>query len=148
MAGDQKVTIEMPEWVANLTLAERKEIGDAIVEFIKDRTEQGVGVRKHGDHWRTYNFPSYEPEYEAEKGSSRVDLRLSSEMLDELSAFNVKGNTLEVGYRGNAKLLGKVEGNRIGSYGGDPNPRKARDFLGMTKAELDAVLAPYKEKAK
>lgn len=147
MVEQQKVTIELPDWVADLPLAQRRAIGDDIVQFIRDRCAVGQGVRRHGNHFRTYSFPAYSKEYAKAKGQTRVDLVLSEEMLSALDSFNVKETSVDIGYRGNSRLQGKVEGNRIGSYGGSPNPAKARDFLGVTNAELAAILAPYKPAA-
>lgn len=149
MTDQQKVTIDLPDWVADLTAAERRAIGADICEFIRDRCAVGRGVQRVGDsYWRAVTFPAYTPEYREKKGSSRVDLRLSSEMLDKLKTLQVNETSVEVGFSGGAKLQGKVEGNRIGSYGGEPNPAKARDFLGVTRAELAAILAAYKPERK
>ncbi len=144
MTEQQKVTIDLPDWVADLTASERRAIGADICDFIRARCAVGQGVRKHGESWRTYTFPEYSPEYREQKGSSRVDLVLSGEMLDKLKTLKVAATSVEVGFTGGAKLQGKVEGNRIGSYGGEPDPAKARDFLGVTRAELAAILAAYK----
>lgn len=138
----QKVTIPLPDWVDPEV---REEIGEAIVEFIRDRTETGVGVKEVGKgKWRKRVFEDYTEEYEKRKGSSRVDLRLSDEMLDDLAVLKVGSKGIEIGYD-DPSLFGKVEGNRLGTYGRKrPIPGKDRDFLGITKSDLDLILDPYK----
>lgn len=139
MAEQQKATIKIPN--DDFTASQRREIADAVVEFIKDRTQSGEGVRKRGQGFSARDFPDYEKDYRKRKGQSLVDLVFSGEMLDQLKV--VKSNTrgeIEIGYRSNGKINGKVEGNRIGSYGGSPNPRKARDFIGITRDDLEELL--------
>lgn len=141
MAAQQKVTIKLPEWVRP---EDREAIAEDIVAFIRDRTETGVGVARRGNGWVARDFPDYTEDYAKFKGVSRsaVDLRLSDEMLDALDVLSTSKAGVTIGYRP-GKINGKVEGNRLGSYGGDPNPRKARDFLGITKGDLELILAAY-----
>lgn len=122
---------------------DRKRIGDDILDFIKDRCAEGVGIRESG---RLYDFPEYTPEYRKFKGSSRVDLVLNDEMLQAMEVLGVKTDRIHIGFRNGSRENAKAEGNQIGSYGRSPNPRKARRFLGLTKGELEAILAPYERK--
>jgi hypothetical protein len=140
MAKQQKAKIALPDWVDP---DDREEIAEAIVEFIRDRTETGVGVKATAKGFRKRVFADYTDEYSEWKGSSRVDLRLSDEMLDELKVLKV-GKAVEIGFD-DPSLYGKVEGNRLGTYGKKkPIPGKDRDFLGITQADLDLILDPYK----
>ncbi len=140
MAAWQRVRIPIPP---GYKPDDRREIADAIVEMIRDRTALGVGVKKRGGSFQNYDFPEYTPEYIKFKGSKKVDLRLSDEMMDELGVISVSTDSVLVGFEAGTDVNAKAEGNQIGSYGRDPNPRKARRFLGITKEELDAILAPY-----
>lgn len=143
MAKQQKVTIELPSWV---NPDDVDEIGEAIVQFIRDRTDTGVGVTARGKGWAAKDFPDYTQEYADRKGVnvSNVDLQLSDEMLDALGVLKTGKRAVTIGYEAGDDLNGRVEGNRIGSYGRAPNPRKARDFLGITKADLELILDPYR----
>lgn len=100
-------------------------------------------MRKRGRGFSNKDFPEYEDDYIDFKGSSDVDLVLSSEMMENLKClkWNNRGE-IEIGYDGRkGKLNGKVEGNRTGSYGQpSPNRKKARDFIGITKADLEELL--------
>lgn len=140
MAAQQKVTIEIPAKYAS----DARSIADDMLTMIQDRSELGVGVKKRGKGFSTYDFPDYTPQYEKVKGQKRVDLRLSDEMLYEgMQVLSVKGNKITLGFKAGTKVNAKAEGNQIGSYGRDPNPKKARRFLGITADELDAILAGY-----
>lgn len=137
--AQQVAKIKIPN--DDFTAGERREIAEAVVEFIKDRTVSGEGVRRRGQGFQRREFPDYEDDYIKRKGSSIVDLVLDGDMLDGLKVVKAnKRGEIEIGYRKNSKLSGRVEGNRIGSYGGAPNPKKARDFLGITKADLEELL--------
>lgn len=125
-----------------------RDIGDDVVQLIRDRSQLGFGVRKRGKGYTLYDFPEYTPEYEKFKGQRKVDLTLSEDMLNGLSVLEVdeEAGTVTVGYDEGDDQAGKVEGNTTGSYGKPrPNPRKARNFLGVTRDELEAVLAVYEK---
>lgn len=139
MAEQQKFTVELPSWVSEEDL---EAAGEDIIQFIVDRSRSGQGIRPNG---RRYDFPEYSESYRAFKGSSKVDLTLSSEMLSEIKLLAVKGRTLEIGFDAGSRVNAKAEGNQLGSYGGAPNPKKARRFLGINREELAAVLARFKE---
>lgn len=133
----QRTRIYLPEGYAP---KDREAIGEAIVEYIRDRTAEGTGIRANG---RLYDFPAYTKEYKKFKGQNRVDLRLSDEMMDELKVLRVGTDSILIGYEPGSEVNDKAEGNIIGSYGRDPNPRKARNFLGINKSELELILAGF-----
>jgi hypothetical protein len=137
----QKVTISLPD---KFKSADKEEIAALIIEYIRDRTQQGTGIRSNG---RLYDFPAYEDAYAKSKGSRKVDLTMSEELLTEMKmlSFSDRKNTVTIGYEAGSDVNGKAEGNIIGSYGRDPNPRKARSFLGVNKSELAAILAGLDE---
>lgn len=140
MAKWQKVVIAVPK---KFGPTERKAISQEIIEFIRKRTKD---ESKDKDNRK---FPNYSSSYAKEKGVSRgdVDLTLSQEMLDELSHLSDSSGAITIGYdKGDSTLNGKVEGNRIGSYGRPTgNKKKARDFLGIHKDDLKRILSKYKE---
>lgn len=139
----QKVKIELPE---GYSAEDRARIAEDIIQFIKDRCEAGVGVRPHGNHFRTYDFPGYTKAYEKFKGSSRVDLVLDDQMLADMRVLSIGRNSVTIGYEAGSDENDKAEGNQTGSYGQPkPNPKKARRFLGMTTEEINAVLAVYEK---
>lgn len=141
MAKQQKVTIEIPD---AYTAEERRAIAAEILSRIVERTrEEGKGV-----NGRT--FPGYSQSYKdsldfkiAGKGN-QVDLTLSSEMLDAIELLSSAKGKLTIGYSAGDPINGKVEGNRLGTYGrSSPIPGKARDFLGISKGDLAQILRSY-----
>lgn len=142
----QRTRIELPE---GLTPGERREVGERIVELIRERTAEGVGIRPSG---RRYAFPGYSEAYiksarfkEAGKSPNRVNLRLSEEMMAELRVLSHTPTSVLIGFDNGTDANAKAEGNQLGSYGRSPNPRKARAFLGITASELRAILEEFGE---
>jgi hypothetical protein len=140
-AEQQKVTIKIPK---GYDPDDFEQIGKDVIDFIRERSQSGVGVRKRGSGFQTYDFPDYSDDYAKRKGSTRVDLTLSEQMLDEIEVLKVSKDSITIGFRAGTDVNAKAEGNQTGSYGRDrPNPRKARRFLGITGEELDAVLGAF-----
>lgn len=93
-------------------------------------------------------FKKYSKDYAEIKGVgvNDVDLTFSGDMLSELELVGHKAGEITIGYRDPSdELAGKVEGNRSGSYGKDPDPKKARDFLGIAKDDLDVLIDSYED---
>lgn len=133
--AQQKVRIEIPR---GYSPEQRQQIGEAVIEFIKARTRQ-----ENVDE-DNRSFAEYSNEYEEEKNSARVNLTRTGDMLDNLKVLQTYVNYITIGYEKGYKGMGKVEGNRIGSYGkpsGDPS--KARDFLGITQEDLNRILSDF-----
>lgn len=120
---------------------EQNAIADAVVAHIIGRTMAGLDKNNK-------KFPRYSEKYADVKGVSRsdVDLVLSGEMLTELKALKVTRDGVEVGYSGSKELVGKVEGNILGTYGQpEPIPGKKRDFLGIPQDDLDIIIASMQD---
>lgn len=141
MAKWQRVRVDIPK---TYTPTERVAIANEIIEYIQERTDQGKDKDNN-------SFPKYTKEYEksrdfktAGKGST-VDIRLTGETLDSMDLISHKSGSLLIGYdRSDKELNGKVEGNRIGSYGqSSGDPKKARDFLGITNDDLEKILKKF-----
>lgn len=116
-------------------------IADAIVTHIVGRTMAGLDKDNK-------KFAKYTKKYADEKGVSRsdVDLLLSGEMLSELKPLKVTADGIEIGFKGDKKLIGKVEGNILGTYGQpEPIPGKARDFLGIDDSDVDVIVSAYQD---
>jgi hypothetical protein len=138
----QKVEIPIPD---DLKPAQRAELADLIIEHIVDRTQRGLD--KEGKR-----FPGYSKEYiksldfkNAGKSRSKVDLQLSGDMLAALTLLTEKKGLLKIGFERGADENDRAEGNILGSYGRDPDPSKARDFLGIQKSKLKELIAYVKE---
>lgn len=140
MAEPQQVTIQVSEEVSS-NEADRSMLALQIIEFIRQRSQSGIGIRKRGRGFQNYEFPEYNDEYADEKGQDNVDLTLSEEMLDSIKYMPSKSRRGEItiGFKSGTKVNAKAEGNQIGSYGKSANPKKARRFLGMTRSELEII---------
>lgn len=137
-AKQQKVVIKIPK---QFDPSERKAIANEIVQFIVKRTRY-LGLDKNDKP-----FKKYSKQYAINKGVSQtdVDLTLSSEMLDELKYLSDKSGSITIGYD-DPDLYGKVEGNILGTYGRDkPIPGKKRDFLGISKKELNRLVSEFED---
>lgn len=123
----------------SLTKIQREVIADEVIDFIRDRSFSGLDKNNN-------KFPDYEKQYANKKGVgvSDVDLVLSGELLDELRVLKTAPGEIHIGYDGRKKKLNaKAEGNILGSYGRDPNPDKARDFLGISRKDLMDIIDTY-----
>ena len=134
--AQQKFSINIPTGYSD---ENKKRIGDAIIDFIKNRSKKGLDKNNN-------KFARYTKDYAEEKGVSPkdVDLTLSGEMLDSLSVLSVGRKSLDIGYQKGDLINDKVEGNITGSYGqpmGDSS--KARDFLGIDDKDLNFIFNQY-----
>ncbi len=120
---------------------EQNVIADALLTHIIGRTMAGLDKSNR-------EFPQYTKKYADKKGVGRseVDLVLSGEMLTELKVLSKNANGIEIGYSGRKELIGKVEGNILGTYGQpEPIPGKKRDFLGIPQDDLDVIISALRE---
>lgn len=133
----QRTRIELPD---DLGPALREAIGREIVERMISNANSGVGVRKTASGVRKKQFPGYTKDYAKFKGQENVDLVLSGDMLADLDVISHKKGSILVGFENGTESNAKAEGNITGSYGKSPNLRKARDFLGLTKSEINEIV--------
>lgn len=129
----EKIAID-PKYTSD----DRIELADRILEFIRSRTEKGKDKKNK-------SFAGYSDSYKNSLDfkiagkSSKVDLTLSGDMLIEMDLLSQKKGQLLIGFENGSEENARADGNITGSYGGSANPKKARDFLGITKKDLIAV---------
>jgi hypothetical protein len=134
-----KQTIKIPTEYNQRTA---RAIANDLVEFIVDRTKEGKG--KDGRR-----FPKYSKSYmdsldfEIAGKDSTVDLTLTGEMLDTLQVLSAQRGEIVIGFPEGSDVNGRAEGNILGSYGGDPNPSRARNFLDVSDKEISRIAAQY-----
>jgi len=79
-------------------------------------------------------------EFAAGGKSKNVDLTLSGDMLSALRLLNQSPGEITIGYESGSTDNAKADGNIRGTYGKPKaNPSKARDFLGISKQELEII---------
>lgn len=134
--AQQKIELDIP---SDLTPSQRLELADLVIEHIVERTQNGLD--KNGAKFKGYS-KSYMKSLDFKNAgkSKSVDLQLSGDMLAALELLNDKNGKIVIGYKRGTTENDKAEGNILGSYGGDPDPRKARDFLGIDKKKLKELI--------
>lgn len=143
--GWQRVTIPIPKHYGP---TERQAIAQEVIDFIAERTRRGKDVDGDtfaGPYSKTYR-ESLDYKIAGKPKSGRpVNLTLSGDMIDSLMLLKHNPGAIVVGYnKGDKELNAKVEGNRLGTYGRSaPNPRIARDFLGISKEDLKRIVSKY-----
>jgi hypothetical protein len=123
--------------VPDLDRADLEILGEEIIDFIIERTLKGKNINNRP-------FGRYSDEYAEREGKDNPpDLNLSSDMLESLEVLKVMptAKRVRIGYDTRYDGLGKVEGNVLGTYGQkSPIPGKKRDFLGISKSDLEKLL--------
>lgn len=142
--AQQKFTVDIPQGYSS---EERRSIGLDIIERIIERTQKGKDKNNEDFSGAAGKYSdSYKKSFEfklAGKGS-KVNLTLSGEMLNALEVLETSDGTITIGYNARDRFNNdKAEGNILGSYGRDPDPAKARDFLGISSDEMDNILKKY-----
>jgi hypothetical protein len=131
------IFVPFPDSIRNKR--QQNQVADAIITHIVGRTMSGLDKNDK-------TFSKYSKKYAELKGvgTGDVDLLLSGDMLSELKVLKLNADGVEIGYSGPKSLIGKVEGNILGTYGNpDPIPGKARDFLGIDDGDVDVILSAY-----
>lgn len=114
---------------------DRVAISEAVIEYIKNRTLDGLDKNLE-------KFVKYTSQYANHKGVgvNDVDLVFAGEMLSDLKLLSHKSGELTIGFEKGSQSNSKAEGNIKGTYG-QPSPvNKGRDFLGISQDELDALI--------
>ncbi len=133
----QRVRVNLPE---QLTPDQQAAAADLIVERIVERTNQGKD--KNGRPFAKYSEAyKHSLDFKIAGKSDHVDLQLSGDMLAALAPLKSTKKWIEVGFERDSEENAKADGNIRGTYGKDtPNPKKARDFLGITEKELMKII--------
>ena len=120
--------------------SDRIKIANVLIDYMISRSMDGID--KNGK-----KFPKYTKAYADKKnvGVGDVDLTLSGDMLSGIELLNHASGSITIGFQKDDELNGRAEGNIKGSYGGEPDKKKARDFLGISDADLEVVIAAYEE---
>ena len=140
----QRIAIAIP---TKYKPAARLAIAQDMIDRIVERTRK-ENVDKNGR-----SFPAYSDAYvkskafrAAGKSRSDVNITLSKETLDSLQLLSHRSGEVRIGFENGTDANAKADGNIRGTYGRpQPIPGKARDFLGLTKAEIKEILNDYED---
>ena len=135
----QKIKIDLSGY--GLNSDQKDKVADLIIERIVNRTTKGID--KGGE-----KFPKYSKSYKesldfkvAGKKGRPVDLQLSGDMLAALEVLDKTSRSITVGFERGSEENAKADGNIRGTYGKPtPDPKKARDFLGISERELIKII--------
>ena len=130
------------------TRDEKIAIADEIVEYIRDRSAKGRGPgnkKWSGDAGKYSDGYINSLDFKiGEKSKGKVNQRLSGEMLTEMDVLKIDSSGITYGFGFGSEEHGKAKGNILGTYGkSKANPKKARDFLELTHAELKTILSEF-----
>jgi hypothetical protein len=130
-----KETIQLPR---KLKPAQREVIAEEVIDFIRDRSFAGLDKNNR-------KFKKYSDKYAERKGVpiDEVDLVLTGELMEKLQVLKITPSEITIGYEKGDSVNAKAEGNITGSYGREPNRKKARDFLGITRKDLMSIVDTY-----
>jgi hypothetical protein len=135
----QKIKIDLSGY--GLNSDQKDEVADLIIERIVNRTTKGID--KDGDKFQKYS-KSYKESLDfkvAGKSAGKVDLQLSGDMLAALEVLDKTSRSVTIGFEPGSEENAKADGNIRGTYGKPtPDPKKARDFLGITETELSKII--------
>lgn len=144
-AENVQVDIEIPE---GYKPADRKLIGEAILEFIRLRTQE------KGRDKNNRAFASYSKEYKESLDfknagkSSKVDLTLTGDMMATMDILKTAPDKIKIGFKTSDPEAGRAEGNILGTYGNKTPVQRPRDFLGITRTDLNTILSRFKKEDK
>jgi hypothetical protein len=115
-------------------------VAEELLSFIVERSKKGQG--SDGEL-----FPAYSDSYKKSNAfklgdkSSKINLTLSGEMLDSLQVLSARKGKIVIGFEKDDERNNSVaEGNILGSYGGEANKSRARNFMELSDKELAKVI--------
>lgn len=136
----QRVRIAIPK---TYSPTERIAIGEEIVRKIRERTLKGIDKDNEKFHKYSKAYAGSLNFKLAGKSKSNVNLKLSGDMLASLAVLSHSAGSVMVGFENGTTENGKADGNIRGTYGHPTPIGPGRDFLGLPKKEIDAILSKY-----
>lgn len=141
----QRITLEIPR---GLKPAQREVLGDEIVDFIRDRI-QNKNLDKNNRPLPGYS-KSYVESLEfkiAGKSKSDVNMTQSGDTLGAMTLLSHKDGKLTIGFENGSQENAIADGNIRGTYGNSKSVGPKRDFLGLTKGDLEKILSRFEPDA-
>jgi hypothetical protein len=117
----------------------KKAIGQAIIEHIVKRTEDGMG--RDGKALKSPYSDSYSeslPFKAAGKSKRNVNMTLNGDMMGLLDIIDESANTITIGWEDETEIL-KAYNHNVG----DTLPR--RPFFGLNKKEIREIVSQFKD---
>lgn len=108
----------------------KEDVGYAVIDAIVERTRKGKSVKGN-------KFRKLSKAYAEAKGSTKANLTLDGDMLDELDIVSIKGNKVKISWEDDLQIKKAFNHDT-----GDTLPK--REFLGLTEAELKKIVKDLK----
>ena len=116
--------------------ADREVIAQEIIDYIVDRTLQGVD--KKGKEFKPLS-PEYKAKNKALGAGGKADLKLSGDMLGALDLISDKSGQLLIGFENGTEENDKADGHITGNVG------VKRDFFGITQKKVKEIIKELEE---
>lgn len=119
------------------------DIGDAVVEFIEKRSNDGKGIG--GKKLKSPYSKAYTKTTEFEvagKSPTDINMRLTGEMIDSIDVLDFDGQVLTVGIEGDQAP--KAHGHMTGKNG--EVPAMKREFFGLTETEFKTITEKFADR--
>lgn len=108
----------------------KEDVAIAVIEKIVDRTRDGKSLKGN-------SFKKLSEAYADLKGTTRADLTLDGDMLDQLDIKSIRGNKVKIGWQED------IENKKAFNHDtGDTLPK--REFFGLQQSELDDIIKEFK----
>lgn len=107
----------------------QREALEAAASYIQEQILLNTGEGKtsvQGGKWKRKLTPEYAKRKADESSANFANMELSGDMLDALEV-RAEGGKITIEVTGDEAA--KAEGNLLGSYGRDPDPSQAREFM-------------------
>lgn len=134
---EMKINLEEIFGTAPKNQALRQAIGQALIDKLISRTEQGRSFA--GTKFKAYSKAYKESlEFKAFGKTDNVNLKLTGDMLGLLDIKDESGNTITLGWddnEQNAKAYNHITGDTV----------PVRDFFGFSQSEIKEIVSEFKE---
>lgn len=116
------------------SLRERRAIGNAIVNYIRQRTSDKKGVGRTRLKNYEENYANHVDFKAAGKRRTNPNMKLTGEMMSDLRVLDISlPGRVVIGFKANSKSNDKSVWNREWGY----------DWLGLSNAELSSIMANF-----
>jgi hypothetical protein len=116
----------------------RREIGQTVIDYIRERTADGKAIGGNRDLKKPYSERYTDtPEFKAaDKSRNEINMSLTGSMISDLDILAERGSKIKIGFTDTTETLKAYNHNT-----GDTVPK--RDFFGVTEKEMSEILKPY-----
>lgn len=131
--NDHSIEIDVSKITGKRRMSDdlKEDVAYAVIDTIVDRTRSGKSLNGG-------NFRKLSKAYAELKGTTKVNLTLDGDMLDELDIISIKGNKVKIGWDDT------LQSNKAFNHDtGDTLPK--REFFGATETELKKIAKEFKD---